>query len=132
MKKTTAVTGPPDRLLHSADSLSRPRSSGPGLKGGQTGHSRFKFDIQLESIEEFCSITRMIVDKISALKSNRGIADIDFKLFPVPPFGNKKMAVLSLTVDGQTYVSESCSSRWDNAFLNAADLLFSQMKLSVS
>jgi hypothetical protein len=90
------------------------------------GHSRFKFDLQPESMEELGSIMKMIIDKLSALKANRSVTACALKLFPVPPHGAEKMAVLVITMNGNTYATESCSSRWDNAFLNALDIICRQ------
>lgn len=95
---------------------------------GQTlpGFSSFKLDIQPPNKEEFCSIMKMVVDKLTDLHVD--VSACDIKLFPLPPEGEEKMAILSITTQGTNCSAESRSPRWDNAFLNAFDRCFQKLE----
>jgi hypothetical protein len=87
-----------------------------------------KFDLRLESIKELSSIMKMVIDKISSLKLDSPIESCHLNLHPLPPLGMKKMANLDICVNGDQFVTECGSSRWDNAFLNAFDHFRTQVK----
>lgn len=85
---------------------------------------RFKFDLQLDSVEAFCSIMQMVVDKVSCLKKDAAFESCELNLFSVPPFGKEKTAHMKISRDRNQVIAESTSPRWDNAFLNTFDKLF--------
>jgi hypothetical protein len=89
---------------------------------------RLKFDLQLHSIKEFASIMQMVIDKISHLRMDKSLESCNLNLCEMPPGGAKKMANLHICIDGNQFVTESKSSRWDNAFLNAFDHFCTKMK----
>lgn len=89
---------------------------------------RLKFDLQLHSIKEFASIMQMVIDKISHLRMDESLESCNLNLCEMPPGGAKKMANLNICIDGNQFVTESKSSRWDNAFLNAFDHFCTKIK----
>ncbi|HEX5554809.1 MAG TPA: hypothetical protein VFX43_16325 [Chitinophagaceae bacterium] len=89
---------------------------------------RLKFDLQLDNMEEFCSIMEMVVSKLSGLKQDKIIESCELNLRAVPPCGKEKIANLDIFIDGNRFITESKSPRWDNAFLNAFDSFCSKIK----
>jgi hypothetical protein len=81
----------------------------------------FTLDLQLDKTDIFCSISKMITDKISSLRKDILIESLYLKLFSFSPSGEEKTAQITLLYAGEYITAESTSRRWDNAFLNAFD-----------
>lgn len=86
------------------------------------GHIRFKFDLQPENMDEFASIMEMVINKLTGLKNDELISMCELYLQELPSDMETKIAWLIITRQGNRYIAESKSSRWDNAFLNAFDI----------
>lgn len=114
----------------SANSLSNRGGDRTEDAGNGTPHIpvHLKFDLKLDSIKELSSIMKMVIDKISSLRLDNPIESCHLNLQALPPLGMKKMANLDICVNGDQFVTECDSSRWDNAFLNAFDHFCTQVR----